>query len=169
MRWKLGERELGLHQTVEPNLWALKEKGVDQPLVFMIVYVDDIMVTAESQVAQSFMECLQSHWTTSPPEFVNESRWVKSCGLELRRDDRGGLLVGQQAYARELIRRHEVSRTKPVPMTRTMHDEEETPDPVKLKEAQGLLGELLWVAVRSRPDLSFTVSMVGQQALKRPS
>ena len=27
-RWKLGERELGLHQTVEPNLWALKEKGL---------------------------------------------------------------------------------------------------------------------------------------------
>ena len=59
-RWKLGERELGLHQTVEPNLWALKEKGVD----LMIVYVDDIMVTPESQVVQSFMECLQSHWTT---------------------------------------------------------------------------------------------------------
>ena len=139
---------------------------MDQPLGFMIVYVEDIMVTAESQVVQSFMECLQSHWTTSPPEFVNESHWVKFCGLELRRDDRGGLLVGQQAYARELIRRHEVSRTKPVPMTR---DEEETPDPVKLKEAQGLIGELLWLAVRSRPDLSFTVSMMGQQALKRPS
>ena len=133
--WKLGEKELYLHQTVEPNLWAVKEKGVDQPLGFMIVYVDDIMVTAEDQVVKSFMGCLQEHWTTSQPEFVDESHWTKFCGFELRRDDRGGLLVGQPSYARELSRRHEVSVTKPVPMTRPMPDEEETPDPVKVKEA----------------------------------
>ncbi len=29
-------------------------------------------------------------------------------------------------------------------------------------------GELLWTAVRARPDMSFAVSIMGQQVIKRP-
>ena len=37
-----------------------------------------------------------------------------------------------------------------------------------IKEAQGLTGELLWVSLRSRPDIAFAVSQMGQQVTKRP-
>ena len=38
----------------------------------------------------------------------------------------------------------------------------------EVKAAQGLTGELLWLAIRSRPDLSYAVSVMGRQSTKRP-
>ena len=36
----------------------------------------------------------------------------------------------------------------------------------EVKAAQGLTGELLWLAIRSRPDLSYAVSVMGRQSTK---
>ena len=45
---------------------------------------------------------------------------------------------------------------------------EGVPDPSLVKEAQGITGALLWVATRSRPDISYAVSRMGQQATRTP-
>ena len=45
-------------------------------------------------------------------------------------------------------------------------EEEVTTDLIRM--AQAITGELLWAFVRSRPDISFAVSIMGQQVTKRP-
>ena len=37
-----------------------------------------------------------------------------------------------------------------------------------IREAQGLVGELLWVSVRTRPDVAFEVSWVSQHVTRCP-
>ena len=40
-----------------------------------------------------------------------------------------------------------------------------TPD---IRAAQAVTGELLWLSVRSRPDIAFAVSVMGRNVTKRP-
>ena len=91
----------------------------------------------------------------------------RSCGFELRWGERG-LLLGQPSYIGELAQRHGVQQPRPVPFTKP-----EVPDGVDVnaddvKKAQGLVGELLWLSVRTRPDISFGVAWMAQHITKCP-
>ena len=46
---------------------------------------------------------------------------------------------------------------------------DEVIDPGLLKQAQGVTGEVLWLAVRSPPDLAFVAGVMGRLASKNPS
>ena len=46
--------------------------------------------------------------------------------------------------------------------------EDGCPQPHLVKQAQGLAGELLWLVVRCRPDLSYPVNLMWQCMLKNP-
>ena len=47
--------------------------------------------------------------------------------------------------------------------------EEETPSLTTVKQAQKITGELLWLASKTRPDISWAVMKMSQWAVKRPS
>lgn len=38
----------------------------------------------------------------------------------------------------------------------------------EIKSAQAVTGELLWLSVRSRPDISFAISLMGRHVSKNP-
>jgi hypothetical protein len=46
--------------------------------------------------------------------------------------------------------------------------EENDITPSDIKAAQGIAGELLWLSVRSRPDISFSVGQIGRQVSHHP-
>ena len=87
------------------------------------------------------------------PEWVNSEKWLKSCGLQLRwRGD--DLLLGQPDFARELLDRHGpiAGRHIPLPKVDPTMDVEENINLVDVQKCQQLLGELLWLSGRTRPD-----------------
>ena len=57
--------------------------------------------------------------------------------------------------AEELTRRHGIKKTRPTPMSSSLVIPEEPEDFTReqLREAQAVTGELLWLSIRSRPDL----------------
>ena len=75
----------------------------------------------------------------------------------------------QQSYTRDLLNRHQVEQPKPVPRTKTDAElpEEEHPTIEAVRQAQPVVGELLWLPIRTRPDISFAVSLLGRQVNKR--
>ena len=78
--------------------------------------------------------------------------------------------MGQQSYTRDLLNRHQVEHPRPVPMTKADAElpEEEQPALENIRQAQTVVGELLWLSIRTRPDISFAVSQLGRQVNKRP-
>ena len=87
-----------------------------------------------------------------------EGAWVKFCGFELsKRGDQFSL--GQKSYAQDLLSRHPGVICKSTPFPGVLDEEPESEVSIQdVRAAQGIVGELLWLSCRRRPDLSFGVS-----------
>ena len=101
---------------------------------------------------------------------MNSEDWVRFCGFEMKYHGEE-LLVGQPSYLQDLLRRRKIAakRSTPPPKEHAHIVEEE--DNIKIEEirqAQAIAGEILWVAVRSRPDLAFAIGALGRAVTKRP-
>ena len=55
-----------------------------------------------------------------------------------------------------------------VPIGRVEDGEESPPDPSDIRKAQALVGELLWLSTKTRPDVAYAVSWLGSRASKCP-
>ena len=164
-----------LKRSEEGNLWKIMKQSPNETEWtcegHVIVYVDDIMVMANDQVRNDFFTRLQREWKCSDIETVDTHNWVRFCGFELKKHDQGeGLLVGQKSYTLDLLKRHQDLTPKQYPMPKgdAVGIEEENPTVDDIRKAQGVTGELLWLAGRSRPDISYAVSCMGRGVLKRP-
>lgn len=104
-------------------------------------------------------------------ETVGKEERIRFCGFELKRHDDGvSLMVAQKSYTAELLKRHEGATPKSCPMPKLDGSEIDetdvtTPD---VRAAQAITGELLWLSVRSRPDIAYAVSVMGRNLTKKP-
>ena len=146
------------------------EAGCLQPQGLLLVYVDDLLVLSGEEVHKALIREIQNHWQTSVPEEVDHQQWVRFCGYEMKRFE-DQIMLGQPSYLRDLIKRRQVTGKRSSPMAKEMMPPEEPEQDVTVAhicEAQSIAGEILWIALRSRPDLSYAVSMLGRQVTKNP-
>ena len=174
VRWHLHGHEQWLEQTTEPNVWRIVQKipgSFDkvETIGNLLTYVDDLMVMSSKEITEAVIKNVNEVWTCSTPDWVSEEGWVKFCGLELRW--KGDVLqVGQASYAKELVSRYEGLKERETPLPR-LDSEEPVEEGVTLQDvrlAQTIVGELLWLTVRSRPDLAYSVAYLGARTVKSP-
>ena len=140
------------------------------------VYVDDILIAAPEGLAHSIAHAIRGCWECSEPQQVGKdpNNLVRFLGMDLSFDEVGNLHLSQEAYVRDLGRRYEAELKglgKPsVPMSALLEEDqaEEHQTPDQIKRAQGLVGELLWASIRTRPDASYAVSRLAAQISKAP-
>ena len=179
MRWW----EDGVHNwvvpTPEPNVWRLMTApGGEEEFVkvmddgstagYALSYVDDFIVTAPRPTAERFLKKLSTMWKCAEPKWVTQHQWLKFCGIEMRwKGDE--LLVGQPDYTREIVSRYPDLQPRQVPLPKL--DDVDLEDEIlqeDVKKCQTIIGELLWLSTRTRPDLSFAVSYLGSRVTKCP-
>ena len=83
-----------------------------------------------------------------------------------------GFAIGQQPYLEDLMKKYDVQVTSRQTVPRDwVKDEPEQREYTsgELRKAQSIVGELLWVAQRSRPDISHTVSLLAAWSSKDPA
>ena len=172
LTWFTGECSRHLQQCVsDPNIWLVKSSQ-DEILALVCWYVDDLLVLGPWEERISFLEKIKATWECSAFSHTEEGT-VEYCGLEIS-ESAEGLLIGQQKYISELLKRHDVqgSAKSPCASWAPEYDDaesrEDSVDPEAVKAAQSLTGELLWLSVRARPELSFPVSRMAQLTTKRP-
>ena len=172
-RWSCDGSGRRLLQCVtDPNVWRLVDLQ-GHLLGLVTCYVDDLLVLGSRRERDSFLSHLQSVWDTSDPTHAEQGAMY--CGLELKQTPEG-LVASQSRYVNELLARHSeiVSHSgSPCSTWREAFDDSEskadTVDPILVREAQSLCGELLWLNVRARPELAFPISRMAQLATRRPA
>ena len=181
-RWETPTHRCRLSRSPEPNIWSimgvcktkhpepvLNDDAHADPLGFLIVYVDDILCVGPRPVVEASLGRIRDEWTCSEVEWVNSAKWLKFCGMQLRWQE-DSLLLGQPDFARELLERHGPvpGRQVPLPKIDMVPDVEDSIDPADVRKCQQLLGELLWLSGRTRPDLAFAVSTLSGWVTKCP-
>ena len=178
MVFETENRQWRLHQgAAEPNIWFIYEAGsscLDPPDGTILVYVDDLMICAPLALLTATASKIGSVWKTSPLEVMTRDRGIRFLGCEIEMaNEEHGIFLHQRPYVMELLRSHGIpeQHKSPIPCSRelltfTAEDGESPGTESELRQAQRLCGELLWIAQRSRPDISFPVAAMGSLLTK---
>ena len=144
----------------------------------LLVYVDDMLLLTEPEVAQTFIEWLRVTWECTGLKEATAEEPLRFLGVDIYAElDESGSLVGyslaQESYIAELLRAHDVrsnsKATAPVPKewVRDLPPEEAFTEH-ELRSAQKITGELLWLAQRSRIDIAYTVGLMASWVARYP-
>ena len=92
---------------------------------------------------------------------------MRFLGMEIDREENGEFKIHQTSYTMELLERHKIeTKTLAIRVPEEPQSEEVTADAVK--RAQGLTGELQWLAGKTRPDITCAVTKMAQNTTKKP-
>ena len=154
----------------DPNVWAVRsEKGVQ---AWIAIYVDDLMVVGDTPALECVPSALMKEWKCTPPQKLYDGP-VAFNGYELALTP-AGIVVHQGRYTQELLTRYPGENHHQTPgegaWPDSLEGENEHPDYVKrVRAAQQIAGELLWMSTHTRPDISYHVSVVGSLTAIAPS
>ncbi|CAE7843057.1 unnamed protein product, partial [Symbiodinium sp. KB8] len=147
----------------------------DDMIAIVLVYVDDFLLCGPTEVVKKVAKWIQEIWETSNPTFLAPGAPIRFLGMELHVDEQfpDEVGIGQQGYIQELLRLHAVPSTAldKIPVSKELVSEREPTENVNQEDvhlAQQLTGEILWLAQRSRPDLSYATSMMASLCLRQP-
>lgn len=156
---------MGMRQSVaDPCLFI---KDVDGKRVYLLIYVDDLLLIAEMQehidaMKETVMGAFKSRDMGVPDYFL---------GLHLDRPNpRGQIIVSQRQYVKRLAERHGLTDAKPtlLPMSPGSGPQEAGTrlDQAGVERYQGLIGGLLYLATCTRPDVSYSVGKLARYAAR---
>ena len=166
---RMGEQSFCLLQSrVDANMWFLQEvsdrikaPGEFEPLAILLVYIDDFLALGSQPVVRALLDTVSGLWKCGKVEWIEEvgKTAVKFFGFELRWSD-GDLLLSQCSYIEDIARRYPATKTSltPLPPGAVTVEEVSSNSPEDLAVCQSLLGELIWLACRTRPDIAYAVS-----------
>ena len=136
------------------------------------IYVDDFLTVGPPRLVQDFIDALRRLWKTSDPQYLTPTVELTFLGVTVRMTPEG-LLLHQHHYTNDLLAEHSSHITARKRLTSGEPDHFKKDDPLPpdatnpdhqewVKRGQRILGGLLWLSTRTRPDLAFAVSSTAQ-------
>ena len=161
----------------DKSIWILREQPPDTaaapldkpPAATLGVYVDDLLACGPRPLVQALLTEIASRWTISDPKYSNEAGGFTFCGIQVEQTTTG-LEIHQRSYIDALIEKYpEIEGTASQPLLKEPEEPwtregQATLD--KLRLGQKLVGEVLWVSTRTRPDIAYATSRLGQLLVK---
>ena len=185
-RFKVGNKLcMFIQMETDPSVWRVVEVGKESNTVaLMVIYVDDVMMLGPMEYVEAMYQWLtvgsedDKGWKCSPLEWLGKEP-VRYLGMDVRRKEAENLVsyhISQGSYVTELLKayRQEASRPSHVPATKdVMPFNEESvalsePSEERVREAQKMAGELLWLVTRTRPDVGYSTAHVCAAATRNP-
>ena len=148
-----------------------------QTIGVLIVYVDDFMICGRRATIDLLYNTICGLWDTTDLAILSSMNPIRFLGMELSMNDSEPrvIYISQHGYIQELLRQHDLgsSRLDKVPISKELasfvvEKTDEKPDDYTVHQAQRLTGEVLWVAQRSRPDLSFATALMSTLCTRAP-
>ena len=168
-----------LQGQADADVWQIRS-AQNETVGLMIIYVDDFLILGPKAVCDDAYEWMATTWEATPCQFATPTSSVRFLGMEIRQEVNSegeitAYTLDQEGYIEEVLRHHDVKPTEksllPAAKEWMSLDPEGFPStysPEQLKAAQSMTGELAWLGQRCRPDLSYTVSIMGSMTTKDP-
>ena len=160
--------QYGITKRVEPT----------KILAMIGIYVDDYLTVGQPENVEKFLSYLRRLWNTIDPQYLSQSSELPFLGLTIQRSP-SGLFLHQAQYAELPLEEHAShipKRARTTTGEAESFEEEQNPaqppdmsNPGHLswiKLGQKIIGALLWLSTRTRPDLSCAVSLASQALFK---
>lgn len=149
---------LGLKQLANDNCIFIYNK--DDVLIYVSVYVDDLSIIdndikASNDLVVNLRKVFELNETTNGGTFL---------GMEIKYSEKE-ITISQERYIRTLLEKYGMSDCKPVatPIVSGQDKEHDSSDDViETKNYQEIIGELLYLSNRTRPDITFAVNYLSQ-------
>ena len=146
-----------------PSDPCLYYKKFGRDLVLLAVYVDDLLIAASNiklltHIKQNFSKRFRMR-------DMGELHLI--LGMKVSRDRKSKkLMLSQERFLQNLLKDHRMDSCNPVstPLEPGLQLVKHEGDPVKLKEFQGLVGSLTFLASATRPDISAALGVLSQFA-----
>ena len=154
---------LGFKRT--DSSFCLFVKKVPNGKVYVVVYVDDVLIIGPPQAVRETKESFKKLFTVTD---LGKCKYFLGMKLDYRSD---GLLLSQEGFAYRLLESANMVTCKPtrtpLPLAHPLYEQRcPTSDAEKLemqdKPFRNLLGKLLYLANRTRPDLATAVSLLAK-------
>ena len=173
LRWQGSQGPCEVRRTAEPHVWELrrmeeKPKEKETTIGYMTVYVDHILVATDKKEMSGFFAALKALWRCSEEEVVKEDKGIRFCGYEIKADGKEGYYLSQEHYLKDVLRRRGVEGKESIPIPKIQEAEDEEMCGEALREAQGVIGEAMWLAGRTRPDVAFATGLLARLMHRRP-
>ena len=137
-------------------------------LVIIGIYVDDILIISSNQnEIIKFKENIRKHF-----DFKDSIDFESIIGIKVSKDKKGNSYLIQDQYIKDMLKRYQMNNCNgcKTPMEHKINifkdfkDDEQKLLPIL--PFQECIGSLLYVLTRTRPDISFSVSILAQVQLK---
>ena len=133
--------------------------------VILLVYVDDVLLFGMDEDIERISKRLSEIFTVT-----DLGRCTHFLGVKVEyRDD--GVFMSQSAYVQKIIEYANMSNAKhtkyPLPLSHPLYEEVSDLSPAETVEMEGIpfrkvLGALLFLSTRTRPDISTAISMIAK-------
>ena len=141
----------------------------------MVTYVDDILYLALPAVMNAVHDAVSRMWPCSALELATKPGGVRYLGMDLEEGE-GVFTLGQRGYIDNLAKSYgmspETAGSLPCPKDWLFDDEinaeEENFSEDELRRGQKIVGECLWLAYRTRPDLVYITNFMSSVVGRRP-
>ena len=162
--WIQGKKIFLERSAYDNNMWLLRCPETSGLLAVLSIYVDDLLLSGTPEASEAVWAAIKEKWRISEPEYADLGRAITFCGFEIRQEA-DGIHVGQAKYVQSLLDKYpEIQGTTTCPYAKESDGVETKPSPSlqNIRRAQALVGEILWLATRTRADLAYGVSRIGQ-------
>ncbi|CAE7876447.1 RE1 [Symbiodinium necroappetens] len=162
--WIQGKKIFLERSAYDNNMWLLRCPETSEILAVLSIYVDDLLLSGTPEASEAVWAAIKEKWRISEPEYADLGRAITFCGFEIRQEE-DGIHVGQAKYVQSLLDKYpEIQGMTMCPYAKESENIETKPQPSlpKIRRAQALVGEILWLATRTRADLAYGVSRIGQ-------
>jgi len=155
-------KQLGLQPTkCDPCLYYRRTGAV---ITLFAVYVDDILIATNDCGKNGEMDQLKQ--TLMKTFKMKDMRPVSYClGIEFQQHSDGSISMCQSKYSKEILTRFNMDDCNPISTPLDGNEKLKKPDSQEDTTKypyQSLIGSLMYLAVSTRPDISYTVSALSQ-------
>ena len=188
LQWETPQGRVGLVKVESANcVWmirALDDKTCSNPLGMVIAYADDIIAVGEQEQLDGMKTELDKLYVMKtsgfiPSKYDPEVEPLRFLGCLIERIPSGQIVMHQRSYIDHCLKANDMEKLKglttlPAVDERSPPEEEvdengQTTDYEEHKSGrQKYIGQFMWLATRTRPDISATLGILASQMVIRP-